>query len=215
MRKIKRAVDIVLGAILLVLFAPVMGLIALIIWLDDSTPILHRPTRIGKDGGPFRLYKFRTMVVGAEAMLAELAHLNLGQGMMIKIPNDPRVTRAGGILRRYSLDELPQLWNVLKGDMSLVGPRPQAPDEIARYTPAQRERLSVLPGITGLWQVSARAEPSFEVWVSYDLQYIRTWSLWLDFVILLKTVGVVLAGKDAAPKPEVQCESAQAGKQKE
>ena len=198
----KRAIDIILGAMLLVILSPLLAGLALAIWLEDYGPAFYKPQRIGKDGTQFTLYKFRTMVVGAHDMLAELAHLNLGREMMIKIPNDPRVTRVGRVLRKFSLDELPQLWNVVKGDMSLVGPRPQAPDEVIRYTADQRRRLAVMPGMTGLWQVSARNDPSFDVWVAYDLEYIARWSIWLDIKILLQTIPVVVNGKDASPKSE-------------
>ncbi|MGH9395295.1 MAG: sugar transferase, partial [Terriglobia bacterium] len=132
--------------------------------------------------------------------LKDLAHLNQGGKLMVKIPNDPRVTRVGRFLRKYSLDEIPQLWNVIRGDMSLVGPRPQAPDEVALYDDRQRRRLSVPAGITGWWQVTARHDPHFEVWVTKDLEYIDHWSVSLDVKILLRTVIVVLAGKDAAPR---------------
>jgi lipopolysaccharide/colanic/teichoic acid biosynthesis glycosyltransferase len=125
--------------------------------------------------------------------------LNEGGKFMIKIPNDPRVTRVGKVLRKYSLDEIPQLWNVIRGDMSLVGPRPQAPNEVALYDERQRLRLSVPAGITGLWQVTARNDPCFDVWVAKDLEYIDNWSLRLDLAIMMKTLSVVLAGKDAAP----------------
>jgi lipopolysaccharide/colanic/teichoic acid biosynthesis glycosyltransferase len=139
------------------------------------------------------MYKFRTMCADAERLLPQLAHRNLGGAYMIKIPGDPRVTRVGRFLRHTSLDELPQLINVLRGEMSLVGPRPQAPNEVALYTPHQRRRLHVLPGITGLWQVTARDNPSFDEWVRLDLAYIEHWSLWLDLRILARTVLQVVA----------------------
>lgn len=199
---LKRFIDVVLGGTLFIAVLPVMACVAFAIWLEDSWPVMYKAKRVGKDGREFTLYKFRTMVVGADGMLDQLAHLNLGNQMMIKIPNDPRVTRIGRKLRRFSLDELPQFWNVLKGDMSLVGPRPQSPDEVRHYTAAQRRRLSVPPGLTGLWQVSARSDPSFDVWVAYDLEYINRWSLWLDIKILLKTIPVVLTGKDGSPKSD-------------
>jgi len=138
------------------------------------------------------MYKFRTMCADAEARLPQLAHLNVGGAHLIRIRNDPRVTRLGSFLRRTSLDELPQLVNVVKGEMSLVGPRPQSPDEVALYSEGQRERLTVPPGMTGLWQVTARDEPRFDEWVRLDLQYIQQWSLPLDFKILLKTPAVML-----------------------
>jgi lipopolysaccharide/colanic/teichoic acid biosynthesis glycosyltransferase len=176
------------------------AILSLIIRLDSDGPAIFRARRVGFKGREFTLYKFRSMYADAEKRLADLAHLNVGGAHLIKIPNDPRVTRVGRFLRKYSLDELPQLWNVLKGDMSLVGPRPQSPSEVALYTEYQRRRLAAVPGITGLWQVSARDDPRFDVWVAKDLEYIDNWSLWLDFKILFQTIGVVLGGKDAAPK---------------
>jgi lipopolysaccharide/colanic/teichoic acid biosynthesis glycosyltransferase len=140
------------------------------------------------------------MYADAEKRLKDLAHLNQGGPFLIRIPNDPRVTRLGAILRKYSLDELPQIWNVIKGDMSLVGPRPQAPNEVAHYSAEHRRRLSVVPGVTGWWQVTARSDPRFQTMVAKDLEYIDNWSLWLDLKILLKTVGVVLFGKGASPE---------------
>jgi lipopolysaccharide/colanic/teichoic acid biosynthesis glycosyltransferase len=138
------------------------------------------------------MYKFRTMCVDAEARLPQLAHLNAGGSRLIRIDNDPRVTRLGSFLRRTSLDELPQLVNVVRGEMSLVGPRPQSPDEVALYSEHQRERLAVPPGMTGLWQVTARDDPRFDEWIRLDLQYIRQWSLGLDLKILLKTPAVMV-----------------------
>jgi lipopolysaccharide/colanic/teichoic acid biosynthesis glycosyltransferase len=193
--------DLLISAGIGIAFLPVVGLLALLVKLDSEGPVIHRAKRVGMGGRTFVLYKFRSMFSDAEARLWELAHLNQGGPYMIKIPNDPRVTRIGRVLRKYSLDELPQIWNVIKGDMSLVGPRPQAPNEVALYSPDQRRRLSVPPGITGLWQVTARSDPRFETMVRRDLEYIDQWSLWLDFRIMLKTVWVVLMGKDASPGP--------------
>ncbi len=198
---VKRLVDILSALVALILFFPVLVLIAVLIKLDSPGDAIYRSKRVGKDGRIFTLYKLRSMVAGAEDMLKNLAHLNQGGPFMIKITDDPRVTPVGKFLRKYSLDELPQLWNVLKGDMSLVGPRPQVPNEVALYNEEQKRRLTVLPGITGLWQVSRRSDPRFEVWVAQDLEYIDHWSLWLDLKIMIKTIGVVLAGKDASPKP--------------
>ena len=190
----KRALDCILAAGGLALTWPLCILIALLIRCDSPGPVLFRATRVGRHGRPFTMYKFRTMQVDAEAQLAELAHRNLGGAYMIKIPDDPRVTRWGRLLRRTSLDELPQLLNVLRGEMSLVGPRPQAPNEVALYTPQQRRRLAVLPGITGLWQVTARHSPSFDEWVRLDLAYIDGWSLGLDLQILAQTLRAVFRG---------------------
>lgn len=185
-----------LGIVLL----PVCAAIALLIKLDSEGPVIYSAGRVGERGRVFSLYKFRSMVNGASHMLRDLAHLNAGGNRMIKIPNDPRVTRLGRILRKYSLDEIPQFWNVIKGDLSLVGPRPQSPSEVALYDQRQRRRLSAPQGLTGLWQVTARHSPDFEVWVAKDLEYIDNWSLWLDFKIIFKTVGIVLLGRDASPK---------------
>jgi lipopolysaccharide/colanic/teichoic acid biosynthesis glycosyltransferase len=159
--------------------------------------VLFRQTRCGLYGRRFTLYKFRTMVEGAEERLAELQHLNEMDGPVFKSRRDPRVTRLGRLLRKFSLDELPQLWNVLRGDMSLVGPRPPIPDEVARYERWQRRRLSMKPGLTCLWQVSGRNELTFEEWMRLDLEYIDNWSLWLDLKIALKTIPAVLRGRGA------------------
>lgn len=198
-RSLKRLIDVSLGAVAGVCALPICVAIAVIIKLDSHGPVIFAADRIGEGGRRFKLYKFRSMVADAHKKLGDLAHLNEGGTFMIKIPNDPRVTRAGRVLRKYSLDEIPQLWNVIRGDMSLVGPRPQAPEEVAHYDDCQRRRLSVPAGITGLWQVTARNDPSFDVWVAKDLEYIDNWSIRVDLAVMLKTVFVVLAGKDAAP----------------
>jgi len=188
----KRLVDILGSTVGLVILFPVNVAIAVAIKLEDRGPIFFNATRVGLDGTPFRMYKFRTMVVNAEARLAELQHLNRGGAMMVKIADDPRVTRIGMILRPTHLDEIPQLLNVLKGDMSLVGPRPQYPREVAHYPPEQRLRLGVRPGITGLCQISAPQSADFADWVHYDLMYINRWSLWLDVRIIARTLLLVL-----------------------
>jgi lipopolysaccharide/colanic/teichoic acid biosynthesis glycosyltransferase len=188
----KRLLDIVGSAAGLVVLLPVNVAIAAAIKLEDRGPIFFNATRVGLNGTPFRMYKFRTMVVNAEARLAELQHLNRGGDMMVKIADDPRVTGIGKILRPTHLDEIPQLLNVLKGDMSLVGPRPQYPREVAHYTPEQARRLSVRPGITGLCQISAPHSSDFVEWVRYDLKYIDRWSLWLDLRVLAGTMLLVL-----------------------
>jgi lipopolysaccharide/colanic/teichoic acid biosynthesis glycosyltransferase len=188
----KRLLDILGSAVGLAVLLPVNVAIAAAIKLEDRGPIFFNATRVGLGGTPFRMYKFRTMVVNAEERLAELQHLNRGGDMMVKIADDPRVTGIGRILRPTHLDEVPQLLNVLKGDMSLVGPRPQYPREVAHYTTEQHRRLSVRPGITGLCQISAPQSADFAVWVHYDLKYIDSWSLWLDLRILARTVLVVL-----------------------
>ena len=190
---LKRALDMTVALILMPVYLPLLLILAIAIKLDSPGPVFYNRVRVGKDGTPFVMYKLRTMVADAEQRLADLQHLNAGGAHLIKITNDPRVTRVGRFLRLSSLDELPQLFNVLKGDMSIVGPRPQAPHEVALYTAEQRQRLAVTPGITGLWQIRDRHNPSFERWVSRDLTYIAHWSLLVDIRILLQTIAVVLA----------------------
>ena len=188
----KRALDIIASAAGLIVLSPLLLGLALAVKLTSRGPVLFVQARCGLAGRKFRFYKFRTMVQNAEFRRAELEHLNEMSGPAFKIRRDPRITRLGGVLRKTSLDELPQLWNVLKGDMSLVGPRPPTPDEVARYTPHQVQRLSILPGITGLWQISGRSEiVDFDRWIELDLQYAQNWSMWLDLRILLKTFVVV------------------------
>ncbi|HSR97480.1 MAG TPA: sugar transferase [Kofleriaceae bacterium] len=189
----KRAIDIVVSMILLVTLSPLLIMLALGVRLTSGGPAIFSQMRCGLRGRPFRFYKFRSMVADADARKAELIHLNEVQGPAFKIARDPRITRFGQFLRKYSLDELPQLWNVLIGDMSLVGPRPPTPCEVSTYTRRQAQRLCVIPGITGLWQVSGRNNiTSFDQWVELDLAYIERWSLWLDLRILARTVLVVL-----------------------
>jgi lipopolysaccharide/colanic/teichoic acid biosynthesis glycosyltransferase len=165
--------------------------------LSDRGPALFRQTRVGKDGATFSMYKFRTMVVDAERRLAGLRELNEFDGVLFKMRQDPRITRIGARLRKWSLDELPQLFNVLLGDMSLVGPRPPLPDEAARYADHVRRRLVVKPGLTGLWQVSGRSDLSWDESVRLDLRYVENWSLALDLQILWKTIAVTLRGSGA------------------
>ena len=196
---LKRLLDIVVSAVLLVLLAPLMLLIATAILLTSGRPVLFRQTRCGLNGRRFTLLKFRTMIPDAEARRDEVAHLNEVDGPAFKARNDPRVTPVGRLLRRFSLDELPQLFNVLAGDMSLVGPRPPIPEEVERYERWQRRRLSMKPGITGLWQVSGRAAiDDVARWIELDLEYIDSWSLGLDLRILLRTIPAVLSAKGAA-----------------
>jgi exopolysaccharide biosynthesis polyprenyl glycosylphosphotransferase len=196
---VKQLADFVLAAIALLLLAPLLLLVAAAIKLGSRGPVLFRQQRCGVNGRPFTLLKFRTMVEGAEQQLDEVAHLNQVKGPAFKAKKDPRVTRLGRLLRRFSIDELPQLVNVLKGDMSLVGPRPPIPEEVSQYEHWQRRRLSMKPGLTGLWQVSGRAElDDFESWINLDLAYIDQWSLWLDLKILLRTIPAVLSARGAA-----------------
>jgi len=194
----KRGFDLLGSAVGLVVLLPVLVLLALAIKATSRGPILFVQDRCGIGGRRFRFYKFRTMVRDAESRKSALEHLNEMKGPIFKIRRDPRITTLGRVLRKLSLDELPQLWNVLRGDMSLVGPRPPTPDEVECYTARHVQRLSVLPGITGLWQVSGRNEiVDFERWIDLDLRYVRTSSMWLDLRILLKTVLVVVLVRGA------------------
>lgn len=189
---LKRVIDIVGAGIGLVVLSPVLLAAALAVRVGDGPGVLFRQTRIGLHGRPFTMLKFRTMVADAEARLDEVMALNERRGAAFKIDDDPRITRVGRWLRRTSIDELPQLWNVLTGSMSLVGPRPPLPREVAEYDIWHRRRLSMKPGITGLWQIEARNEPNFDRWVEHDLVYIDGWSIWLDFKILARTLPALL-----------------------
>jgi exopolysaccharide biosynthesis polyprenyl glycosylphosphotransferase len=190
----KRALDIGASLVALVLLAPLALVMAGLIKLDSPGPALYQAERTGRKGRRFRCYKFRTMVFDADALKGDLRAQNERQGAFFKMAHDPRITRMGRVLRRYSLDELPQLWNVLRGDMSLVGPRPHPPDDVKRYQLRHLQRLDFVPGLTGLWQVTARRDPSFERSVALDVEYINRWNLWLDLRILLRTIAVVFAG---------------------
>ena len=195
-RFFKRFLDLLLASIALVLLWPLMLVIAIAVSLESPRgPVIFASLRVGKRGVLFSCYKFRTMIPGANGLRRKLRHLNQRRGPFFKIAYDPRVTRLGRFLRKYSLDELPQLWNVLKGDMSLVGPRPHPVEDVAQYGPGHEQRLEVTPGITGLWQITARQDPSFETCMLLDVGYIRRWSLLLDFKILLRTIPAVLAGE--------------------
>ena len=191
---LKRIVDVVLSSLVLILFSPLYLAIAISIKLDSRGPVFYFSERIGKKGRVFQCTKFRTMVQDAELRRAEVMHLNERDGILFKISNDPRITRLGRFLRKYSLDELPQFWNVLRGDMSIVGPRPPIGSEVRKYRLDDLRRLDVTPGITGLWQVQARQNPSFESYVSLDMAYIDNWNVWLDLKIIVRTIAVVLAG---------------------
>jgi exopolysaccharide biosynthesis polyprenyl glycosylphosphotransferase len=191
---LKRAVDAVTAAAALAFAAPLLTIIALAIKLESTGPVLYQAQRAGLKGRRFRCYKFRTMSVDADKLKDRLRAHNQRQGPFFKMVDDPRITRAGRFLRRYSLDELPQLWNVVRGEMSLVGPRPHPLDDFERYDLGDLQRLNVPPGLTGLWQVTARRDPSFERGLALDLEYIRNWTLWRDLQILCKTVSVVLRG---------------------
>ena len=193
----KRTLDIAGSLAGLILLSPVLLAVALWIKKDSPGPVFFRQVRVGRDGEPFSCWKFRTMEQDAEARLPELEHLSEGPGLLFKLKEDPRVTRAGRTLRRLSIDELPQLFNVLKGEMSLVGPRPALPSEAEQYDDWVRNRLTVKPGITGLWQVSGRTETSFADYIRYDLFYIQNWSLYLDLWILWRTLRAVITGEGA------------------
>jgi exopolysaccharide biosynthesis polyprenyl glycosylphosphotransferase len=192
---VKRAFDIVVAGLAMTVGLPLLLGIGLVIRLRDGSPVLFRQTRIGLHGRRLEMLKYRTMTVGAEERLEELLANSEVNGAAFKMTKDPRVTNTGRFLRRTSLDELPQLWNVLRGDMSLVGPRPALPREVETYDLWHRRRLSMKPGITGLWQVSARRSPDFDEWARLDLTYIDRWSLWLDVQILARTLPAALAGR--------------------
>jgi exopolysaccharide biosynthesis polyprenyl glycosylphosphotransferase len=194
---IKRVIDVLASASLLIVLMPFILLICLLVKMTSRGPAIYRQVRCGLYGRKFVLYKIRSMRDGAEDVLWEIKHLNEMDGPVFKMRNDPRVTSLGRFLRKSSIDEWPQFWNVLKGDMSLVGPRAPLPEEVREYTRWQRRRLSVRPGITCLWQVSGRNEVDFHEWMKLDLRYIDDWSLFLDFKILLRTFPVVLFGKGA------------------
>jgi len=193
---IKRATDVVLSALALVLMLPVLALVAALVRLSSPGPVVFRQLRCGLNGRRFTLYKFRSMCQDAEALKASLEHLSQRQ-TAFKIPRDPRLTPLGRWLRKFSIDEWPQLWNVLRGDMSLVGPRPAVPEEVEQYKRWQRRRLRMRPGLTCLWALAGRDSLDFETWMKLDMEYIDNWSLALDWMILLRTVPHVLIGKGA------------------
>lgn len=194
----KRCIDVAGAIVGLILLSPLLCIVAILIKLENrSAPFIYKQMRVGKDGKLFEMYKFRSMVVNAEAKQKELLDRNEIKGAMFKMKNDPRVTRIGKFIRKTSIDELPQLVNVIRGHMSLVGPRPPLPKEVDQYTEYDRQRLSVIPGCTGLWQVSGRNLLGFEEMVELDLKYIRERSFLFDFMILLRTVRVLFGSKDA------------------
>lgn len=195
---IKRVADLVLSCLLLMLLSPLLIAVAVLIKLTSPGPVMFSQERVGRNKRRFRIYKFRSMVANAEMEKEKLVHLNEMDGPVFKIRTDPRVTPLGRFIRRTSIDELPQLLNVLCGDMSLVGPRPPLPTEVEMYEWLYHQRLSIKPGLTCLWQVNGRNQISFQEWMELDKQYIDNWSLWLDLKILVKTVPVVLLGKGAS-----------------
>jgi lipopolysaccharide/colanic/teichoic acid biosynthesis glycosyltransferase len=193
----KRLIDVFGSGLCIVLFLPFALLIVALIRISSPGPAVYRSRRVGEGGRLFTMYKFRTMVSNADELKSDLAHLNERDGVLFKITDDPRIIPFGRFLRRYSLDEFPQLLNVFVGDMSLVGPRPPILEECLEYTEEQARRIKVKPGITGLWQVQARTDPSFERYVALDLKYIENWNLNLDIEILRKTFGAVVRGTGA------------------
>ncbi|SDM20412.1 exopolysaccharide biosynthesis polyprenyl glycosylphosphotransferase [Lentzea albidocapillata subsp. violacea] len=196
-RLVKEVVDRVGALVLLVALAPLMFTVAAFVMIDSRGPVFYRQKRVGKTGVPFTIIKFRTMVTNADALRARLASVDEGNGVLFKMKKDPRITKVGTFLRRYSIDELPQLFNVLAGSMSLVGPRPPLPEETAKYSSDVRRRLLVKPGLTGLWQVSGRSDLSWEESIRLDLRYVEDWSLALDLVIMWKTFRAVFGGQGA------------------
>jgi lipopolysaccharide/colanic/teichoic acid biosynthesis glycosyltransferase len=197
-RQAKRAIDILGSALSLLLLSPLLAAIACSIYFLNGRPILYRWQVVGKDGVPFTSWKFRTMVRDADQRKRTLQDFNEMQGPVFKLRNDPRITPLGRILRRYSIDELPQLWSVLKGDMTLVGPRPPLVTEYERFSAWHKKKLSVVPGVTCLWQIGGRNDiTDFDDWVRMDLQYIEHWSVLGDFKIMLRTVRAVLGGRGA------------------
>lgn len=196
-RVCKRAMDLAIATTGLIAMSPLLALVACAVKLDSPGPVLFKQTRVGKNGRTFGCYKFRSMRMDAEKLKEQLLHLNERNGPVFKMKNDPRITRLGRYLRKYSVDEFPQLINVIKGEMSLVGPRPPVPSEVAVYQPHHFRRLEVTPGLTGLWQVNGRDASDFEQWVSWDVQYVDSQCLLLDLKILCRTPLAVISGKGA------------------
>lgn len=191
---VKRLFDIILSVLGLILVSPILAIAAIAIKAEDGGPIVYRQLRMGKGGRLFRMYKFRSMCVGADKQLEQLRAYNEVDGPAFKIAKDPRVTRVGQFIRKFSIDELPQLLNIIKGDMSIVGPRPPLPNEVAVYTPFQMKRLAIKPGLTCYWQINGRSHLSFDQWVALDVKYIQRMGFFTDFMIILRTIPVVLFG---------------------
>lgn len=189
---VKRGFDILASGVALVLLSPLFGVLTVKIKKEDGGPAFYSQTRIGKNGKPFKMWKFRSMIVNADKMVEQLEEQNEIDGAMFKIKDDPRITKIGHTIRKYSLDELPQLWNVLIGDMSLVGPRPPLPSEVEEYTDYDKQRLLVMPGCTGLWQVTKRNEADFDEMVWLDIVYINHSGILEDLKLIIKTIGVVI-----------------------
>ena len=195
---IKRLFDIVASCLGLIVLSPIFLITAICIKVNDPKgPVFYTQTRVGKNGKQFRMFKFRSMVSNADELLAKLRSQNEVNGAMFKIKNDPRITSVGRVIRKYSIDELPQLINVINGTMSIVGPRPPLPYEVAEYTEYDRQRLLVTPGATGMWQVGGRNDVNFDEMVRLDLTYIQNRSVWLDFIIILKTIKIMIKPKGA------------------
>ncbi|HDK7155667.1 TPA: exopolysaccharide biosynthesis polyprenyl glycosylphosphotransferase [Clostridium botulinum] len=194
----KRIIDLLGSIIGLILLSPILIITAIVIKLDSKGPIFFIQERVGKNGEYFNMYKFRSMVIDAEEKLYQLKDKNEMSGPMFKMKNDPRVTRVGGFIRRTSIDELPQLFNVLKGEMSLVGPRPNLPREVIKFTDYQKDKLLAQPGITCYWQVMGRNNIDFEQWIELDIKYVRDRSTWVDIKLIFKTVGLLLGDENAA-----------------
>ena len=193
----KRIFDLLFGFIALILTLPLMALSALMVFLEDGSPVIFRQKRVGRDGQLFEIYKFRTMIKNAEQLQTQVERRDSDGNLIHKTKADPRVTRVGRVLRRFSLDELPQLFNVLGGTMSLVGPRPEVPSVVETYEPWQYKRFAVLPGMTGWWQISGRSDKPMHLHTEDDLYYIQNHSIWLDLQIIFRTIWVVIAGKGA------------------
>jgi lipopolysaccharide/colanic/teichoic acid biosynthesis glycosyltransferase len=193
----KRAMDVVGSLLLLLVLSPLLLLTAAAVFLTSRGPVLYVQDRIGRNGDPFRMLKFRSMRADAHEDRHQVTHLNEAQGPVFKVRRDPRITAVGRVVRKLSVDELPQLFNVLRGEMSLVGPRPPLPEEWAEYGPRERKRLAVAPGITCIWQVSGRSDLDFDTWVDMDLAYISEWNLRLDVRLLFLTIPAVVSGRGA------------------
>lgn len=192
---LKRVFDLLVGLFALILALPLMALSVLMVYLEDGAPVIFRQKRVGKDGYLFTMFKIRTMVKNAEQLQSQVHKRDVDGNLIHKTKDDPRVTRVGRVLRRFSLDELPQLFNVLSGTMSLVGPRPEIPYLANEYAPWQRKRFDVLPGMTGWWQISGRSDKPMHLHTEDDLYYIQNYSIWLDLQIIFRTIWVVLIGK--------------------
>ena len=194
---LKRFFDVFLSVLVLIVLSPLLLIVTAVIKLDSPGKAIYIQERVGKDGKKFKMYKFRSMCVDAEKKQDELQALNEVDGPVFKIAKDPRVTRVGKFIRKCSIDELPQLFNIIKGEMSIVGPRPPLPKEVEQYTPYQKLRLRVAPGLTCYWQISGRSDMTFDKWIQLDLMYITSRNLWVDFCIVLKTIPAVLGHKGA------------------